>query len=144
MSKLEHKTLATKPFHLTYSYYLSPDFNNKLDPSIPTLVFLHGFPDDAYMWAGAVPSLLKLSYPFVLVDILGLGGSSKPTDAANYNYRQQANSINQILDQEKVPNNVIPIGHDWGSGDSLRNDRSARPRLTCSHSYRAALLLVSP
>ena len=38
MNKLEHKTLATKPHDLTYSYYLSPDFNEKLDPSIPTLV----------------------------------------------------------------------------------------------------------
>lgn len=116
MNKLEHKTLVTKPFDLTYSYHLSPGFNKKLDPSVPTLVFTHGFPDDAYMWAGAMPSLLKLPYPFVVVEILGLGDSSKPTDAAKYNYRPQANSIAQILDNEKVPNNVIPIGHDWGSG----------------------------
>lgn len=116
MNKLDHRTLTTKPYDLTYSYYLSPDFNSKLDPSIPTLVFTHGFPDDAYMWAGAVPHLLKLPYPFVLVDILGLGDSSKPTEAKKYNYKQQADSIAQILDHEKVPNNVIPIGHDWGSG----------------------------
>jgi len=122
MNKLDHKTLTTKPYNLTYSYYLSPDFNNKLDPSIPTLVFTHGFPDDAYMWAGAVPHLLKLPYPFVLVDILGLGDSSKPTEAKKYNYKQQADSIAQILDHEKVPNNVIPIGHDWGSGKPTTGD----------------------
>jgi soluble epoxide hydrolase/lipid-phosphate phosphatase len=116
MNELQHKTLTTKPYGLTYSYYLSPDFNSKLDPAIPTLVFTHGFPDDAYMWAGAVPHLLKLPYPFVLVEILGLGDTSKPTEAEKYNYRPQANSIAQILDHEKVPNNVIPIGHDWGSG----------------------------
>jgi soluble epoxide hydrolase/lipid-phosphate phosphatase len=51
-----------------------------------------------------------------LVEILGLGDTSKPTEAEKYNYRPQANSIAQILDHEKVPNNVIPIGHDWGSG----------------------------
>jgi len=116
MNKLAHKTLVTEPHDLTYSYYLSPDFNSKLEPSIPTLLFLHGFPDDAYMWAGAVPHLLKLPYPFVLVEILGLGDSSKPTEASKFNYRKQVNSIAQILDREKVPNNVIPIGHDWGSG----------------------------
>ena len=116
MNKLEHKTLPTKPYDLTYSYYLSPDFNSRLDPSVPTLVFTHGFPDDAYMWAGAVPHLLKLPYPFVLVEILGLGDTSKPTEAKKYNYKQQADSISQILDHEKVPSNVIPIGHDWGSG----------------------------
>lgn len=116
MKKLDHKALTTKPFDLTYSYYLSPDFKNKLNPATPTLVLLHGFPDDAYMWAGAVPHLLKLPYPFMLVEILGLGDSSKPTDAPKYNYRTQANSIAQILDDEGVPDNVIPIGHDWGSG----------------------------
>lgn len=117
MQKLQHKTLVTKPFDLTYSYYLSPNFDKKLNSDVPTLVILHGFPDDACMWAGAVPHLLKLPYPFVLVEILGLGDSSKPTDASKYNYRPQANSIAQILDNESVPNNVIPIGHDWGSGN---------------------------
>jgi pimeloyl-ACP methyl ester carboxylesterase len=114
MDKFEHKTLVTKPFDLTYSYYLSPNFHQSLDPGVPTLVFSHGYPDDAFMWEGAVPSFLKFPYPMVILDILGLGGSSKPTDASKYNYKQQADSIAQILDKEGVGNNVIPIGHDWG------------------------------
>lgn len=120
MEKLEHKSIKTTPFDLTYSYHLSPDFNKRLNPSVPTLLFNHGFPDDAYMWAGAVPHFLTLPYPFIITDILGFGGSSKPTDASKYNYLQQANSLAQILDHEKVPNNVIPIGHDWGSAISQR------------------------
>jgi soluble epoxide hydrolase/lipid-phosphate phosphatase len=116
--KLEHKTLVTTPYDLTYSYYLSTNFKQNLNPSTPTLVFLHGYPDDAYMWAGAVQHFLKLPYPFILVDILGLGQTSKPLDSKMYNYKQQADSIAQILDEEGVPNNVIPIGHDWGSGES--------------------------
>lgn len=72
------------------------------------------------MWAGAMPHMLKFPYPIILVDILGLGHSSKPTDAKMYNYKQQADSIAQILDKEGVPGNVIPIGHDWGSGISQR------------------------
>ena len=117
LDTFEHKTLVTKPKSLTYSYFLSPNFNKKQDPSVPTLVFIHGYPDDAYMWAGAVPHMLKLPYPFLLVDLLGFGGSSKPTDPPNYNYKQQADSIAQILDEEGVGSNVIPIGHDWGSGE---------------------------
>lgn len=116
MESLEHKTLITKPYDLTYSYYLSPNFKQNLNPSTPTLVFLHGYPDDAYMWTGAVPHFLEQPYPFILVDILGFGHSSKPLEPPKYNYKQQANSIAQILDKESVPNNVIPIGHDWGSG----------------------------
>lgn len=115
MEQLEHKSIITKPHDLTYSYYLSPDFVAKRDPKVPTLLFCHGFPDDAYMWEHVVPILLRLPYPFLLVEILGFGGSSKPTDSPKYNYRQQASSISQILDKESVGDNVIPIGHDWGS-----------------------------
>ncbi|KAK3724922.1 hypothetical protein LTR37_000970 [Vermiconidia calcicola] len=113
MDSFEHKTLVTKPYDLTYSYYLSPRFNAKLDSAIPTLVFVHGYPDDAYMWE-------KLPYPIVILDILGHGDSSKPKEVSRYNYLQQANSIAQILDSEGVPDNVIPIGHDWGSAISQR------------------------
>jgi len=120
MDKLTHKTLATSPHDLTYSYYLSPNFSTSIESSVPTLVFAHGYPDDAHMWADAVPHLLQLPYPFILLDILGLGGSSKPTDPSLYNYRKQSNSIAQILDHENVPNNVIPVGHDWGSAISQR------------------------
>lgn len=120
MDQLELKTIVTKPHDLTYSYYLSPDFSSRQDPKVPTFVLCHGYPDDAYMWEHVVPYLLKSPYPFVLVELLGFGGSSKPTDPPKYNYRQQANSIAQILDQESVGNNVIPIGHDWGSATCQR------------------------
>ncbi|CAK4029455.1 alpha beta-hydrolase [Lecanosticta acicola] len=120
MDKLQHKSLITTPYNLTYSYYLSPNFTQKLHTNVPTLMFVHGYPDDAYMWAGAVPTFLDLPYPFLILDLLGFGGSSKPAEPSKYNYRNQANSIAQILDQEKVPNNVIPIGHDWGSATSQR------------------------
>ncbi|OQO02548.1 hypothetical protein B0A48_12075 [Cryoendolithus antarcticus] len=123
MESLEHKTIQTKPHDLTYSYYLSPNFRDKQSKDTPTLVFIHGYPDDAFMWTGAVPHFLKQPFPFVLVDLLGFGGSSKPTGSSKvsqYNYKQQANSIFQILDQEGVGNNVIPIGHDWGSATAQR------------------------
>ena len=120
MDAFDHKTIITKPYDLTYSYYLSPGFHVSLKPDLPTLVFCHGYPDDAFMWEGAMPHMLQFPYPMVLVDILGLGNSSKPTDPKMYNYKQQADSIAQILDKEGVPNNVIPIGHDWGSAVSQR------------------------
>lgn len=120
MDGFEHKTLVTKPYDLTYSYYVSPNFKQSLKPDVPTLIFCHGYPDDAYMWAGAMPHMLKSPYPIILIDILGLGKTSKPTEAKMYNYKQQADSIIQIVDAEKVPGKIIPIGHDWGSGISQR------------------------
>ena len=120
MDTFEHKSIKTKPFDLTYSYYLSPNFQKSLSPTTPTLLLNHGFPDDAFMWADAIPILRKLNFPMIIPDILGFGGSSKPTDPSKYNYLQQANSLAQILDAENVPNSVIPIGHDWGSAISQR------------------------
>ncbi|KAK4615697.1 Epoxide hydrolase srdG [Fulvia fulva] len=120
MKKLEHRSLITAPNNLTYSYYLSPNFSQKLSKDVPTLMFVHGYPDDAYMWAGAIPTFLEMPYPFLVLDLLGFGHSSKPVETKNYNYKAMADSISQILDKEKVPNSVIPIGHDWGSATSQR------------------------
>lgn len=122
LDSFTHKSLITKPFDLTYSYYLSPSFGDKTkDTSLPVLLLLHGFPDNAHMWAGVVPSLLKLGYPLVLPDLLGFSGSSKPTNPSLYNYKQQADSLSQILDAEGITTaRVIPIGHDWGSATAQR------------------------
>ncbi|TKA64880.1 hypothetical protein B0A55_09730 [Friedmanniomyces simplex] len=128
MDKFEHKSLVTRPHDLTYSYYLSPNFHQPASPSAPTLVLCHGFPDDAWLWARAIPHLQKLPYRLLLIDILGFGGSSKPTQASLYNYRKQADSIAQILDHERAPDNIIPIGHDWGSGTVQRFYLYHRPR----------------
>ncbi|KAK4965272.1 hypothetical protein LTR28_003466 [Elasticomyces elasticus] len=128
MESLTSKTLVTKPYDLTYGYYLSPNFHqliqdatsNKKSP--PVLMLIHGFPDCAEMWAGALPYLLTLGYPLILPDLLGFGASSKPTEPKLYNYRQQADSLAQILDREGVAKeaSVIPIGHDWGSATAQR------------------------
>ncbi|KAF2756941.1 alpha/beta-hydrolase [Pseudovirgaria hyperparasitica] len=119
MDQFKHKTLVTKPYELTYSYYTSPGFEAKVDSGVPTLMISHGFPDDAHMWAGTLPTLLKLPYPIILIDILGLGDSSKSTTVEHYSYKQQANSLAQILDEENV-GKVIAIGHDWGSAITQR------------------------
>lgn len=123
MDDFTHKSLITTPYSLTYSYYTSPNFTSEITnkPELPVLMLLHGFPDDAYMWEKVVPHLLPLGYPILLPDLLGFGGSSKPTDIRRYNYKPQANSLSQILDAEKVNGKrVIPIGHDWGSATAQR------------------------
>lgn len=120
LNKFDHKTIVTKPYALTYSYYVSPGFKAARDEgSLPTLVFAHGYPDDAFMWEMALPHFTQ-KYPFIVLDLLGFGGSSKPTEWNRYNYKQQADSIAQILDSEGVQDNVIPLGHDWGSGTMQR------------------------
>lgn len=109
MDTFTHKSLITDPYRLTYSYYLSPNFpeHTKSSPDAPILLLLHGFPDDAHMWAGAIPILLQLGYPLLIPDLLGFGGSSKPTDPSRYNYKQQADSLAQILDVEGLSGSTL-------------------------------------
>lgn len=123
MEDFVHRSLITSPYSLTYSYYLSPGFNSRVrdGPDIPVLMLVHGFPDHAHMWAGAVPHFSSLGYPMIIPDLLGFAGSSKPTNPSLYNYRQQANSLAQVLDKEGVKGKrIIPVGHDWGSATSQR------------------------
>ena len=49
MDKFEHKSLVTKPYDLTYSYYISPGFHEKVKNGTPVVMLLHGFPDNAHM-----------------------------------------------------------------------------------------------
>lgn len=68
-----------------------------------------------------MPHLLTLGYPMVVPDLLGFSGSSKPANPNCYNYKQQADSLAQILDAEGITSRrVIPIGHDWGSATAQR------------------------
>lgn len=116
-----HKTIVTKPHDLTYGYYVTHDLAKKQENGrVPVLLMLHGFPDDAYMWASTLPTLTALPYPIIIPDLLGYASSSKPTDPKLYAYTQQASSLIQILDQEGVLNNVIVVGHDWGSAVTQR------------------------
>ena len=62
MDQLTHRTLITSPENLQYSYYLSPDFNNKMNKDVPTLMFLHGYPDGGEMfWCVSLPEAISFN-----------------------------------------------------------------------------------
>ncbi|KAJ3485012.1 hypothetical protein NLI96_g5268 [Meripilus lineatus] len=94
---------------LKYHYYSSPAVDEK-----PTLLFLHGFPSTSYDWRHQVPFFKEKGYGLIVPDLLGYGGTDKPSDPASYKYSLMTADIVDILDAEKV-DKVIPIGHDWGS-----------------------------
>lgn len=92
---------------LKYHYYSSPAVDEK-----PTLLFLHGFPSTSYDWRHQVPFFKEKGYGLIVPDLLGYGGTDKPSDPASYKYSLMTADIVDILDAEKV-DKVIPIGHDW-------------------------------
>ncbi|KAF7305230.1 hypothetical protein HMN09_00773700 [Mycena chlorophos] len=92
----------------TYAYYFTAS-----SPSKPTLLFAHGFPSPAYLWRKQIAFLEPLGFGIIAPDLLGYGGTDKPTDSKAYVGSGMAQDVVDILDAEGIEK-VIAIGHDWG------------------------------
>lgn len=53
-----------------------------------------------------------LGYGLIVPDLLGYGGTDKPTDLESYVGSGHAQDIIDILDKEGI-DKVIGVGHDW-------------------------------
>ncbi|KAJ7913192.1 alpha/beta-hydrolase [Mycena leptocephala] len=107
MDPSRYKQLKTQR-GFTYSYYWCPAATGK-----PVLLFAHGFPEGSFLWRKQVPFFEQLGYGLVVPELLGYGGTDKPTDPKFYIGSGHAQDIVDIFDAEGV-NQVIAIGHDWG------------------------------
>ncbi|RDW61938.1 hypothetical protein BP6252_11371 [Coleophoma cylindrospora] len=112
MDNLEQKQFTTSR-SFTYNYYISPSSSNT-DSAKPTLVFLHGFPTTAHLFANVIPHFINLPYRIIVPDLLGHGETSKPIDLISYSSKKMNEDLLEILDHEGV-GKIIPIGHDMGS-----------------------------
>ncbi|KAI0791304.1 alpha/beta-hydrolase [Abortiporus biennis] len=92
-----------------FHYYYSPAEAPK-----PTLLFCHGFPSSSRDWRGQVHYFQTRGYGIIVPDMLGYGGTDKPTDPAAYVGSGLAQDLVDILDAEGI-NKAIVIGHDWGT-----------------------------
>jgi 2-hydroxymuconate-semialdehyde hydrolase len=79
----------------------------------PAVVLLHGFPLSSYMWRRLVPALAT-AHRVVAPDLLGLGDSDKPVDAA-LDLRAQARYVGSLLDGLGIDRFAV-IGHSGGGG----------------------------
>lgn len=110
MDQLEEKHLNTSR-GLHYRYFVSPAAT--ADASKPALVLCHGWPDSADLWQFVVPHLLKSKLRLIVPDLLGAGGSSKPTSPEPYEVAAMASDLMEILRAENIDQQIIPMGHDW-------------------------------
>lgn len=92
---------------IKYHYYYSPAAGVQ-----PTLLFCHGFPSTSQDWRRIVPFFKEKGYGIIAPDMLGYGGTDKPTDPAAYVSSALTKDIVDILDAEKI-DKVIAVGHDW-------------------------------
>ncbi|KAJ7121620.1 epoxide hydrolase [Mycena epipterygia] len=101
---------AITPRGIKYTYFFSPAASGK-----PTLVFLHGFPSNAYeCWRHQVIFFVEHGFGVLAPDLLGYGGTDKPTETALYAKSLMSADIISIMDKEGISTRVYAIGHDWG------------------------------
>ena len=110
MEHLEEKHVDTKR-GLSYRYYISS--RSQADASKPVLLLCHGFPDDAKLWQFIIRHLLRTKLRIIAPDLLGAGGTSAPTDPTKFEISAMVDDILEVLEKERLAENVIPIGHDW-------------------------------
>lgn len=106
----EHaKTFTTPSSSTTYSYV-------HIAPSQPkaTILFLHGFPSSCYDWRHQISHFSSKGYGILAPDLLGYGGTDKPTSPDAYRGKKMATEINEILDHEQL-DRVHAVAHDFGS-----------------------------
>lgn len=118
-----YKTLRTsRGFDYSY-FHLAAE-----DSTLPPLLFLHGFPATSDIWKEQVTYFgERHGFRLVIPDLLGFGGSSKPTNAEAYKPTLICQDIIDILNAEAIQVAVV-VGH--GMFVAVRNVRAPAHKTT--------------
>jgi pimeloyl-ACP methyl ester carboxylesterase len=84
------------------------------DPSNPTIVLSHGFPELAHSWRHQLPALAAAGYHVIAPDQRGYGHSSAPRNVDAYGVQQLTGDLIQLIDRTGKDQAVL-VGHDWGA-----------------------------
>ncbi|OBB85648.1 short chain dehydrogenase [Mycobacterium colombiense] len=85
-----------------------------IDPARPTILAIHGFPDNHHVWDGVAHELAGKPYNVVAYDVRGAGESSRPAKRSGYLFAQLVSDIGAVIDCLGV-GPVHLLAHDWGS-----------------------------
>ncbi|ORA18501.1 SDR family oxidoreductase [Mycobacterium arosiense] len=85
-----------------------------IDPARPTILAIHGFPDNHHVWDGVAHELAGKPYNVVAYDVRGAGESTRPATRSGYLFAQLVSDIGAVIDSLGV-GPVHLLAHDWGS-----------------------------
>lgn len=90
------------------------------DRSAPTIVCVHGYPDNRSVWDGVVAELAAHApesegYHVVTYDVRGAGESDTPRHRSDYHLDRLAEDFAAVLDAVSPERPVHVLAHDWGS-----------------------------
>ena len=83
------------------------------DPSRPTVVMIHGYPDTKEVWR-PVMERLETRFHVVAYDVRGTGASSAPRATAAYDLTRLADDFAAVRAAVSPDAAVHLVGHDWG------------------------------
>ena len=89
----------------------------EIDPQRPTVLAVHGYPDNHHLWDGVAEHLLGHhdgKYNFVAYDVRGAGESQRPPARSGYRFAQLIADVDAVIDSLGV-GRVHLLAHDWGS-----------------------------
>ena len=101
------------------------------EPGRPMLVFLHGFPEAAFVWDGLLAHFSKPEnggYRCIAPNLRGFECSSAPADVAAYRPKHLVQDIAALIESQGAPLECL-IAHDWG-GALAWNLAASQPDLT--------------
>lgn len=80
----------------------------------PTLLLVHGYPDNHEIWLPLIRELAD-DYRIVAYDVRGCGASQVPKRLRDYRLEQLARDLEAVLRATSADRTVHLIAHDWGS-----------------------------
>lgn len=80
----------------------------------PTVVLVHGYPDNHHVWDGVAAELAG-DFHVVAYDVRGSGASGVPTSRKGYRIDQLVDDLGRVIDATSPDEPVHLVAHDWGS-----------------------------
>jgi pimeloyl-ACP methyl ester carboxylesterase len=82
----------------------------------PVLVFLHGFPEAAFVWDEYLEHFANLGYRAIAPNLRGFERSSSPTDVSAYRAKHLVQDIAALIESEVGKDGQLAclVAHDWG------------------------------
>ncbi|GAA2787344.1 SDR family oxidoreductase [Crossiella cryophila] len=84
------------------------------DPAAPTVLCVHGYPDDSSVWTDVAIRLAE-RFHVVTYDVRGAGASDKPKARKDYLLDRLTADLAAVLDAVSPDRPVHLLAHDWGS-----------------------------
>ncbi|RSM67656.1 short chain dehydrogenase [Kibdelosporangium aridum] len=84
------------------------------DPADPTVLLIHGYPDNHTMWDG-VAARLASQFHVVSYDVRGAGASTRPRAVSDYRIPLLVEDLFAVADAVSPSRPVHVVAHDWGS-----------------------------